>query len=176
MSKNEKDVLVSVDVRNVAQAGEEWLKIFDRSFAEQGMPFYQRPLRSAIQFVRIALVDVPGYSKEGFAKQDWFMSLVASIAEWYKALYGAETMRPPPSFFRGLILLMGTPIELSIRETVNRVEVEGETAWMIYPSSIHESEEISSFFPSRPNIQSLSKNQQFKLEKSVADVVKKLAK
>ncbi len=53
-----------------------------------------------------------------------------------------------------------------------KVEVEGETAWMILPTSVHESEKTESFFAVRPNLESLGSTERADLQARVHDVVR----
>lgn len=65
----------------------------------------------------------------------------------------------------------GTPVRLDIRRIINKAQIGGKTAWMIYPDAIHESEGTLTFFASKPKLDSLSTADRAKLMANVATIV-----
>jgi len=105
--------------------------------------------------------------------KEWFSALVVAIRKWYKNRYGIESMNPDKSLLSGLVMLYGTPIRLTIRETISKVEVEGEKAWCIWPDSIHETETVSSFLPFKPNLNVMAADERTSFEERVASTVRR---
>jgi hypothetical protein len=110
-------------------------------------------------------------TKDLFDKE-WFAALVIAVREWYQDRYGAAAFEPVQDTLGGVVLMRGTPIKIEARVTVAKVEIEGETSWMIFPDEIHESESLKSFFPTRPNLDTLTKDDRSKLDMRVATIVK----
>lgn len=164
---------VKVNWKELAQAADHWLLLFDSSFAHDDVPLHARPLKAAMWLVKDGISELPlGESKEDYFDKEWFAALVVAIREWYEDRYGPEAFVPDRTPLSGLAYLHGTPVRLGIPGTISKVEVENETAWLIFPDSIHETESVLSFFPSKPNLQSLPPEERAKLEEQVAKVVK----
>ena len=164
---------VKVDWKELAQAADHWLLLFDSSFAHDNVPLHERPLRAAIWLVKDGISELPlGESQEDYFDKEWFSALVVAISEWYEDRYGPEVFVTDRTPLSGLVFLHGTPVKLRVPSTISKVEVEGETAWLIFPDSMHETETVLSFFPSKPNLQSLPSVERAKLENRVAQVVK----
>jgi hypothetical protein len=162
-----------VDWKELAKAGEHWLLLFDSAFAHDDVPLHARPLKSAMWFVKDGISELPpGESKDNYFDREWFAALVVAIKEWYEDRYGSEAFVPDRTPLSGLAFLHGTPVRLGISDTISKVEIENETSWLIFPDSIHETETVLSFFPSKPNLQSLAAEERTKLEERVGQVVK----
>jgi HEPN domain-containing protein len=155
----------------VAAAG-HWLELFDKQLAEEDTPVHSRPLKSAFLLVHHGIQEVHGGSKENFYEQDWFASVVVSIHRWYANRYGIASVQPQRDVLAGIADFHGTPLRLGIRVSVSKVEVEGETAWMILPTSVHDSEKMESFFAVRPNLESLNRAERANLQTQVCNVVR----
>ena len=167
----EEEGLIRVELKDVVKETTHWLELFDDEFALVNMPFYRRPLHAAMRLVQVGIKDVSGQSKDDYLLKPWFTEIVKQVIGWYEERYGAEALKPEQSRFSGLVLLRRTPIRLTMRETVKKVEVENETSWMIYADAIHESETVLSFFSSKPNLDALPGPDRTKLEADVARVV-----
>jgi len=164
-----------LDWEEFAKGAGHWLELFDKSFTIDSVPLHARPLRSAMWMVADAMPELPyGDSKDSnYFEREWFAALVVAIHKWYQDRYGAEAFTPSKSMLPGLALLHGTPILLEIRETISKIEVEGEKSWCIWPDSIHETETTLSFLPTKPNLNSLATDERAKFEESVAKIVKR---
>ena len=172
MNANEEgDDVISVGLQHVVEASSHWLDLFDKAFGQEGVPFQQRPLKAAMWLVKDGILEISGGSKEKYWLQPWFTEIVISITMWYKDRYGAAAFASEKDYLGGVILLRGTPVRLDIRQIVNKVQIEGETTWMIYPDAIHESESTLTFFASKPKLDSLSIADRAKLVADVATIV-----
>ena len=172
MNANEEGAdVISVGLQHVVEASSHWLELFDKVFGQEGVPFQQRPLKAAMWLVNDGILEISGGSKEKYWSQPWFTEIVISITMWYKDRYGAAAFASEMEYLGGVILLRGTPVRLDIRRIVNKVQIEGETAWMIYPDAIHESESTLTFFASKPKLDSLSTADQAILVAKVATIV-----
>lgn len=172
MNAEESDEdMIRVSLEHVVEASSHWLELFDKAFAQEGLPFRQRPLKAAMWLVKYGILEISGGSKEQYWSQPWFTIIVINITMWFKERYGEQAFESEQDYLGGVILLRGTPVRLDIRRIVNKVEVEGETAWMIYPDAIHESESMLTFFSSKPKLDSLSATDLTKLEANVATIV-----
>lgn len=164
---------MKIELEDLVKAGGHWLELFDSSFAQDNIPLHARPLQSAMWLVRDGIEKLPyGDSKKDFFDKEWFAALVVAVREWYQDRYGATTFEPVRDTLGGVVLLHGTPVKIEARVTVAKVEVEGETSWIIFPDAIHESESLKSFFPTRPNLNALPTNDRAELEKRVASIVR----
>ncbi|MBD8629005.1 hypothetical protein IFT64_18895 [Oxalobacteraceae sp. CFBP 8753] len=164
---------MKLDWEDLAAGAGHWLELFDSAFAMDDVPLEARPLKSAMWLVKDGISELPpGESKTDYFDKEWFAALVVAIKQWYEDRYGAEAFLPNRTPLSGLVTLHGTLVRISIRETISEVEVEGETAWLIFPDAIHESETTLSFFPSKPNLNSLTQEERAKVEDRVSQVVK----
>lgn len=169
------DKELKIDWQAFAEGAGHWLELFDSSFALDAIPLQARPLKAAMWFVRKAMPELPdgGQKDENYFHKEWFSALVVAIRQWYDDRYGAEALVSNTTLLSGLILLHGTPIRLDIRETVSKVEIEGEQAWCFWPDSIHETETVLSFLPTKPNLNALAPAERARFEEKVAAVVKR---
>lgn len=164
---------MKVDWKELAQGAEHWLLLFDRAFARDDIPLDARPLKSAMWLVREGISEFPpGETKNDFFDKEWFAALVVAVSEWYEDRYGSQAFVPDRAPYSGLAILHGTPVKLGIPKTISKVEIEGETSWLIFPDSIHESESTLSFFQSKPNLQSLTPEERTTLERQIERTVK----
>lgn len=169
------DKELRLDWKEFSKGAGHWLKLFDDSFALDGVPLYARPLRSAMRMVNEAMPELPyGDSKEdSYFHKEWFSALVVAIRHWYDDRYGADALTAAKTTLPGLAMLYGTPVRLEIRETLAKVEVEGETSWCIWPDSIHDTESVLSFLPHKPNLHALEPDARAKFEEDVGTVVRR---
>jgi len=166
-------VKMKINLCDLVEAGGHWLELFDESFTQDNVPLHARPLKSALWFVKDGIEKLPyGESKEDFVDKEWFAALVIVIREWYQDRYGAMNFKAVNDVLCGLVLLYGVPSKVEVRTTVATVEIEGETSWCTFPDSIHESENLSSFFPAHPNLNKLSMDKRYELEEQVASIVR----
>jgi hypothetical protein len=166
---------LKLDWKEFAEGAGHWLKLFDESFAMDAIPLHARPLKSAMWLVKVGISELPyGDSKEDeYFHKEWFAAIVVAIRKWYEDRYGAEAFTPAKSMLPGLVMLYSTPVKLEVLETISRVEVEGETSWLIWPDSIHETETVLSFLPTKPNLSALGSDERAKFEENVATIVKR---
>lgn len=163
---------MKIKLEDLVKAGSHWLELFDSSFAQNNIPLHARPLQSAMRLVRDGIEKLPfGDSKEDFFDKEWFAALVIAVREWYQDRYG-DAFEPVRDTFSGIVLMHGTLVKIEAPFTVSKVEVEGETSWLIFPDAIHESESLKSFFPTRPNFNALPTDDRAELEKRVASIVR----
>lgn len=153
-------------------AAEHWLELFDSSFAHDNVPLSARPLQSAMLLVKDGISRISNGSKENYLEEEWFAVIVLRIREWYQDRYGAAAFRVVRDVLAGIVEFHNTPVKLEARVTVSRVEVEDESAWIIFPDAIYETETIQSFFPSKPNFNTLQPVERDKLERQVGDIVR----
>lgn len=170
-ANEESNDAIAVGLQHVVEASLHWLELFDKAFGQAGVPFQQRPLKAAMLLVNDGILEISGGSKEKYWSQPWFAEIVIGITRWYKDRYGAAALASEKDYLGGVILLRGTPVRLDIPRIVNKVQIEGETAWMIYPDAIHESESTLTFFASKPKLESLSTADHTKLVATVATIV-----
>ncbi|MFH1872654.1 MAG: hypothetical protein ABIK82_12575 [Pseudomonadota bacterium] len=167
------DVQLAIKLEDLVNAAGHWLELFDSSFAQDNVPLHARPVKSAMWLVRDGVQEMPfGDSGMDFLDKEWFAALVIAIREWYRDRYGAAAFEPVRDVLSGLVLLYGTPVKIEARVTVAEVEVEGETSWLIFPDAIHKSESLQSFFPTRPNLNTLPTEDRGELEVRVATIVR----
>ncbi|QRX80909.1 hypothetical protein [Glaciimonas sp. PAMC28666] len=160
------------DLEELVKVGSHWLELFDSNFAMNNLPLNKRPLQSAIWFVKDGIEKLPfNDSKENFLEKEWFTALVIVIREWYQERYGTAHFEVVRETFSGIVLMYRTPIKIEVPVAVTKVHVEGETCWITFPDSIHESENLKSFFPTCPNFDALPKGERIKIEKRVDLIV-----
>ena len=166
---------LKLDWEEFAKGAGHWLELFDKSFAFDAVPLHARPLKSAMWMVREAMPELPyGDSKdEPHFHKEWFSALVVAIRKWYEDRYGVDAISPDKSSLPGLVMLYGTPVRLTIRETISKVEVENEKAWCIWPDSIHETETVDSFLPLKPNLNAMAADERTTFEDHIATVVRR---
>jgi hypothetical protein len=119
---------MKIRLEDLARSAGHWLELFDRSFSQDNLPLHARPFQAAVWLVKDGIKTLPpGASKDDYFDKEWFAALVIAIREWYQDRYGATAIDPVRDTLNGLVLLHGTPVRISARITVAKVEVEGET-------------------------------------------------
>lgn len=133
------------------------LDLIDEGLGLDGVRVAQRPLRAAWQLVTdfVPQVNVgegprpPGRPAE-FSQEPWFRPVYAHVEEWYRARYGDRIGGRGRQLMRGVTLVSATPFELHVPITASRVEVEGETAWLSFPSTVRPDDDVLSWVVSAP--------------------------
>ena len=82
--------------------------------------------------------------------------IYAHVEEWYRSRYGARVGGRGRQLMRGVTLVAATPFEFSVPVTASRVEVEGETAWLSFPSSVQPDDNVLSWVDNPPNWETYS--------------------
>ncbi|MBI5892016.1 MAG: hypothetical protein HZB47_15320 [Nitrosomonadales bacterium] len=157
--------------REFLDASRHWLELFDKRMSYDNVPIHERPLKSAMWFVRDAIADVNTGSKENYLDEEWFCVIVNVIKEWYADRYGSTSCHASRDKLSGIVMLHLTPTIISIPVTTSRVEVEGETAWLTFPDKLQDDEDILELFQSKPNLNYLEPDERKLLLDSIKDVV-----
>lgn len=134
---------------SLGEAIEYWLPKIDESL--HGTPISQRCMSAAFLFVENFLLKVEGDTKDGFHEKPWFKPIYQAIRAWYEKHYG-EALAPRREPLNGVCLIRGVAFQLQVPRTLSQVEKEGETAWLIFPTERHASEQVSDWIVKAPNL------------------------
>lgn len=164
---------MKLDMKEFVEAAGPLLKVMDQAFTDDNIPLMHRPLQAAMWLVKDGLIKVVNCPSENYIEEEWFAAVVVVIAEWYRERFGADALVRVRDTISGIVALHGVPVRLLVPTTISKAEVEGESSWLIFPDSIHESENILSFFLSKPSLADLSTNARIKLENRIAGIVER---
>jgi|APThiThiocy_cv2_1041547.scaffolds.fasta_scaffold61075_1 HEPN domain-containing protein len=126
-----------------------WLPAIDAEL--HGTPIPDRCMPAAFIFMERIVLEVRGDDKADFFTKPWFKPIYQSIVAWYRKHYGAAFDRRPNDL-RGACDFLGAIFELRVPRTLSRVETEDETAWLIFPEGLWESELSSDWIARPPNL------------------------
>ncbi len=111
------------------------MEIIDPVLSDQEVPLKNRPLSAALMFVQSYILEVSHGDKEKPYEEPWFAILYHHVREWYVDTYGKAWTNETKGI-TGTIRIRGIPVEFGVPNTKAKVEVEGESSWMIFPSTI----------------------------------------
>jgi HEPN domain-containing protein len=154
---------------NLRDAFKEWMPLIDERLRNENILIPDRPFRAAWLFVKLAVLEIAGDTKEGFLQKPWFATIQREAAAWYKEEYG-DLLERPEDFLLGLCFYKGAALELHIPRILKRVEKEGETSWMIFPVDIQEEDEPMTWIVRAPNLGSMQSKQRLQLQTGVVKV------
>lgn len=137
------------------EASEHWLELFDEKFSAAMTPIHLRPLQASIQLVSVGIESVANGTLEDFWTQEWFAVIVHEIRQWYGERYGQALCDPPTEFIGGIVCFRGAALRLDIPSTLSRVEIPGETAWILLPNELLPEEDVAALFRQPPNLDGL---------------------
>lgn len=130
----------------------------DPILAEQEIPLKTRPLSAALMFVKHFIVEVSHGNKENPFEEPWFAVIYHHVREWYEDTYGNAWVNGTKGI-TGAVLVRRIPTEFQVPNTKSKVEVEGESSWMIYPSKIDDDENPERWLVNPPNLDRLDQSE-----------------
>ena len=130
----------------------------DPILAEQKISLKTRPLSAALMFVKYFVVDVSHGDKENPVEEPWFAVIYHHVREWYEDTYG-KAWSSGVEGITGAILIRKIPTEFRVPNIKSKVEVEGETSWMMYPSKIDDDETPEDWLVTPPNLDRLTQDE-----------------
>ena len=144
-----------------------YAEIFDSHLAAEGVAIPDRVLRTAQMIVHYAIIEVSNDTKEDYLGKAWFTPIYKAVEKWYDNQYGAAIKKSSKDTFSACVMFRGHIFEMSVRRTLNKVEVEGESAWITFPIDVHDSENVLDWVVDPPNIDILGDEEK---EKFLGDV------
>lgn len=145
----------------------EGIAFIDGLFCENNIPLNGRPLKAAIQYVKIFLDEDSITDKEDFYNAILFAVIYHYSYKWYSNSYPAMSNKRSGKSAMGVILLRGIATQLEIPLTTRRVETEGESAWLLFPTEVAQNEAPLDWIINAPSAELLS-------EVTLAEVTRKI--
>ncbi|ELA7195937.1 hypothetical protein RAL08_004522 [Vibrio parahaemolyticus] len=151
----------------------EALNVIDEVLDVKNIPIYDRFLIASRMFVSDFVEDTSYSSKAEFLKSDaFFECIVPVVHDWYFEKYGELAKNPHESVFSGAITIRNQPILIKFPATISIVEKEDETAWIKFLDHLDQSEDMQAMLQGRNiSLDSLSRNQKYKVEQRIEEVV-----
>lgn len=151
----------------------ESLNVIDDGLNVKNVPIYDRFFIASRMFVSDFIEDTSYSSKAEFLKSDaFFECIVPVVHDWYLDKYGGLATSPHENFFSGVITIRKQPILIKFPATISIVEKEGEKAWIKFLDYLDQSEDIQAMLQGRNiSLDSLSRNQKYKVEQRIEEVV-----
>lgn len=119
----------------------------DKMLEEENVPVFDRVFKASLLFVELVVIDSSFKSKKDLLKSEAYSEcILPPINDWYWEKYGRLMEKPIISSYSGLVSLYSQPILIKIPSTLSKVEKEGESAWLIFPDHLYDSENIYSMF------------------------------
>lgn len=134
------------------------MEIIDPILAEKEITLTSRPISAALMFVEHFIVEVSHGNKKYPFDEDWFAVIYHHVRAWYEDTY-ANAWNNVPKGMTGAILVRKIPTAFQVPNTKSRVEVEGETSWIIFPSKIDDDENPQKWLINPPNLDRLDQSE-----------------
>ena len=145
----------------------------DKDLARLKQPLSSRALPAALMFVKYFVADVSHGSKDNPTSEKWFAIIHFHVCERYLDNYGKAFSARTRGII-GALIVKGIPVEFHVPNTKSKIEVEGETAWMIYPSGIDDDEDPAKWLVNSPNPEKLEKHESQSLKRDMLLVASNL--
>lgn len=143
-------------------------ELLDQKYIKKNVPLSDRPFRAIVEAKELGLIEV----NVEFSIVDPFdpvtTTLMNAATGWWQSTYGpafgkARTIEP-----KTVIILRGQPVLAQIPQTLNEVEEEGQTAWMIIPDGVSASENPLNWLIEPPNLSKLKEEERSKCRDQLA--------
>ena len=135
----------------------ERLPILDEAFADEDVALSDRPLRCALFIAqKCAEKDAGALGANHRFESPLFRQICNRVNAWYDWKYKPGSFSPGQHKFRTVVLIHGTAFELVVPLTYGRVEEEGKTAWLCFPTGVNPTERVLGWIKNAPNFDSCS--------------------
>jgi hypothetical protein len=131
------------------------MEVIDPILVERKVPLRNRPLSAALMFVKLFVVSVSCGDKENPISEPWFSIIYHHVREWYEDTYG-KAWTNQANRVLGAVCIREIPTEFLIPNTRSKAEIEGETSWLIFPSTIDDEEVSEQWLVNSPNLTRLT--------------------
>lgn len=157
---------------SLKDAIDEHLPSIDEMFQEAKIPIFQRFMRAAIAFVRIAIIESSvGTEEELLRSKAFYEVIVPLVNDWYWEKYGDLAKDPTNKILAGIITPYGQPLLIKIPCTTKKIEVPGETIWLKFPDCLQEGESLASMAQTKFSIDTLPVVERHKLQSEFSEIV-----
>ena len=163
---------------NFQEAVDPILDLIDQELGFDEVAVNQRPFKAACKLVQDFIPEVrigdeppkpPGKMTE-FINEAWFKDIYNEVQTWYGNRYGERTSSSGPDSMVGVTLVASTPFEFRAPITASRIEVEGETSWLSFPSALLPDDNVRDWIVRPPNWDSFSLSTIKKSDKDLKEV------
>lgn len=161
------------------------LELIDEGLGLDGVRVAERPLRAAwrliVEFVPQINIGggprAPGTPAE-FSEEPWFRLVYADVEAWYSARYGDRVHDRGRQLVYGVTLVSATPFEVYVPTTASRVEGEGDSAWLSFPSAVLPDDNVLTWIVRAPNWDTYSADvlqQSIELTTRIASLLRRIS-
>lgn len=152
----------------------KWLENIDSQLAKNGTPIPTRPFQAAAAFVKLAVVEIEGDTKDDYISKPWFKPIYESVERWYRHRFGAAFESQSKESMTGACMILDDVFEINVPNTLRKIEKEGETAWLIFPTDVQEGENPSDWLVRPPNLEILQPEDKVKVLREVEAIGSRL--
>lgn len=158
------------------------LELIDEGLALDGIPIKDRVFQATCTFVQKFIIEVDtgkdGVKKPGelaeFMSETWFKYLYGNVEKWYRARYGAKIDSSSTRHFQGVTLIASTPFELQVPTVVTYPGVPGNSAWLTWPDTVLNDEDVTKWLIDPPDLLSYSEKSRLAAIESATEIASKL--
>lgn len=141
------------------------IPILDTHLSEGNQPIHNRPMMSAMMFVKECMVSIDDKEiDDDFLVEDWFAEILQVTTSWYRERFGNEMLESPPDEILGVVGAFGTPLSLRIPRIS---EIETDTPAIkriVFADGVLAEEDAMKWVSPAPNLSGL--------EDAIADAVR----
>jgi hypothetical protein len=151
----------------------EWLERLDKYLIDNQVPIPDRPFNAAWRLVKSGAVKVKGGIEKGFVQTPCFAAILRMTLAWYREKY-QEGLSHQDDPLIGVCLHNGAALELRIPKTLQKIEKEGETSWLIFPYDLQREDRPKTWIVRPPNLASLDSKKRTQLLSKVVKIRSRL--
>jgi hypothetical protein len=148
----------------------EQLSVIDDIMAARNVRLIHRPFEAAVLFVNECIIEIKGDTKEDFLEKRWFADIYEWVEAWYVDRYGSALTKKHEEHEESLVVIFGMPFRVKVPLTICKPDRQGETIWVMFPTSVKDDEELLGWIDAPPNLQNLSIEDVTKLKQDIREV------
>ena len=128
---------------NLRETIYEHLPGLNEILENEKVPIHQRTFRAAYLFVELAVVAPDKERRELIGSEVFRETIVPIVSDWYWEKYGNLCRDQRDRDLSGILASYAQPLLIKFPQTLSRIEIEGESAWLSFPDSLRDEESIN---------------------------------
>jgi hypothetical protein len=144
--------------------------MIDERLIQENLPIPDRVLRAPELVVEHAMLKISGDTKDGYWDKPWFKSVYQMTKRCYQQRYGAALEQRPKKTLTAVQIIFGDVFRLEIPQTLSRIEKEGESAWLIFPTDVQKVEDPFKWLVGPPNLDTVDNEHERGILGEITDI------
>lgn len=148
-----------------------YLPDLDQAFAKAGIELSSRPVRAASFIVEKFVIEVEGDSIENYHQKPWFGLFFNCARQWYEGRYGDNLNSEVLNKLEAAVQIYQRWYLLEIPVQFKKLVPEEKSAWVYFPTTVREGEDVLQWIQSGPNFEKMNSSTKDKVLGKIEELV-----